>query len=158
MIFFAGNCTVFCDSCTIVIRCVATTLAQIAPISTAVGHVDVKYGDAVTEIVLEEHPGEVRVDQSRTAIQARTSPRVNCTTLKLRNGVGRVPALVEVSLTEIGGKARLSPVGWIGAIPAARIIVMSIDIRAAWFARDKQTDSCGFIVDCICQRVICSYG
>lgn len=25
---------------------------------------------------------------------------------------------------------------------------MSIDIWAAWFARDEKTDSCGFVVDC----------
>jgi hypothetical protein len=50
-------------------------------------------------------------------------------------------------LTEVGGKIGLSPVGRIGTVPSARIVVMSVNIGTARFSRDKEADSSSLIID-----------
>jgi hypothetical protein len=74
VVLLTGNRAIFCDGCAIVIRCVASALAQIAPVGAAVSHVHVKDGDTVAEVVLVEDSCELGVDQGRAAFQARTAP------------------------------------------------------------------------------------
>ena len=50
-------------------------------------------------------------------------------------------------MAEVGGKTGLSPVGRIGTVPPARIVVMTVDIRTAGFSGNKETDCSGLIVD-----------
>jgi hypothetical protein len=50
-------------------------------------------------------------------------------------------------LAEVGGKTGLSPVGRIGTVPSARIVVMPIDIGTAGFSRDEEADGSSLIVD-----------
>lgn len=52
-----------------------------------------------------------------------------------------------MQLAEVGGKTGLSPVGRIGTVPSARIVVMPIDIGTAGFSRDEEADGSGLIVD-----------
>lgn len=96
MIFLTEDCAVFCNSRTIVVGCVTTTLAQVAPIGTAVGHVNVEDGDSIAKVVLVEDPGEFRVDECCAAVEARPSPRVNRAALEFEDGVWCVRALFEV--------------------------------------------------------------
>lgn len=50
-------------------------------------------------------------------------------------------------MAEVGGEAGLGPIGRIGTVPSARIVVMTVDIRAARFSRDEETNCSGLIVD-----------
>jgi hypothetical protein len=60
--------------------------------------------------------------------------------LEFGDGVGCVWALYEMSWAEIGGENRLGPVGGIGAVPSARVVVVAVDVWATWFSRDEETD------------------
>lgn len=50
-------------------------------------------------------------------------------------------------MAEVGGKTRLSPVGRIGTVPSAGIVVMAVDIRAAGLSRDEESNCSSLIVD-----------
>jgi hypothetical protein len=67
VVFLTENRAIFRDGCAIVVRGVASTLAQIAPVGTAVSHVHTEDGDPVAEIVLVEDSCEFRVDQGCAA-------------------------------------------------------------------------------------------
>lgn len=58
MILLPRNRSIFFDRSTIIVRSVATGLAQIPPIRAAISHVDIEDAYAVAEIVLEKHPFE----------------------------------------------------------------------------------------------------
>lgn len=147
MIFLTEDRAIFCDGRTIVVGCVTTTLAQIAPVGATVGHVYVEDGDPIAEVVLVEDPGKLRVDECCAAVEARPSPRVDRTALEFEDGVWCAWTLFEVQLAEVGGKTGLSPVGRVGTVPSARIVVMAVDIRTARFSRDEEADCSGLIVD-----------
>ena len=74
MILLTENGAIFRDSRTIVVRCVATALAQVARVGAAVGHVYIEDGYPVAKVVLVENPGKLRVDQCCAAVEARASP------------------------------------------------------------------------------------
>ena len=147
MIFLTEDCTIFCDGRTIVVGCVTTTLAQVTPVGATVGHVDIEDGDSIAEVVLVEYSGKFRVDECCAAIEARPSPRVDRAALELEDGVWCVRALFEVQLAEVGGKTGLGPVGRIGTVPSAWIVVVTVDIRTAGFPRDEEADCSGLIVN-----------
>lgn len=147
MIFLTEDCTIFCDGRTIVVGCVTTTLAQVTPVGATVGHVDVEDCNPIAKVVLVEDPGKFRVDECCAAIEARPSPRVDRAALELEDGVWCVRALFEVQLAEVGGKTGLGPVGRIGTVPSAGVVVMAVDIRAAGLSRDEEADCSGLIVD-----------
>jgi hypothetical protein len=147
VILLTEYCAILCDSRAIVVRCVPAALAQVAPVGTAVGHVYVEDGDPVGEIVLVEDPGKLRVDQSCAGVETRASPRIDGATLELGNRVWCVRTLFEVELAEGGRKTGLSPVGRIGAVPSARIVVMPINIRTARFSGDEESNRRGLVID-----------
>ena len=101
MVLLTEDRAIFCDSGAVVVRCVAATLAHVAPISAAVCHIHIENGNPIGEIVLVKDSGKVRVDQCRAAVEARPSPRVDCATLKFEDGVRCVWALFEVQLAEV---------------------------------------------------------
>ena len=41
----------------------------------------------------------------------------------------------------------MSPVGRIGTVPSARIVIMTVDVGTSGFPRDEETDCSGLIVD-----------
>ena len=147
MILLTEDCAIFCNSRTIVVGCVTTTLAQIAPVGATVGHVNVEDGDSIAEVVLVEYSGKFRVDKCCAAVEARPSPRVDRAALELKNGVWCVRTLFKVQLAEVGRKTGLGPVGRIGTVPSSRIVVMAVDIRTAGFPRDEEADCSGLIVN-----------
>ena len=122
-------------------------MAQIAPVGAAECHVYVEDGNSIAEVVLVKDPGKLRVDKCCAAIEARPSPRVDRAALELEDGVWCVRALFEVQLAEVGGKTGLGPVGRIGTVPSAGVVVMAVDIRAAGLSRDEEADCSGLIVD-----------
>ena len=51
-----------------------------------------------------------------------------------------------MQLAEVGGKTGLSPVGRIGTVPSAWIVVMTVNIGTTGFSRDEEANCSGLVV------------
>lgn len=52
-----------------------------------------------------------------------------------------------MQLAEVGGKTGLSPVGRIGAVPSAGVIVVAVDVRATGLSGDEEANCSGLVVN-----------
>jgi hypothetical protein len=97
----------------------------------------IENGNSVSEVVLVEDSCELRVDESCTAFESGTTPRIDRSTLEFEDRVRRVRALLEMKLPEICAKVGLCPVVRIRAVPSAGVVVVAVDVGTTGFSRDK---------------------
>ena len=114
---------------------IGSKLSDTYPIRASVCHVDVEDSDTKTEVVFVEDSLKFCVQQLGALSEAKTSPGIERSSLKLDNGIWGGWALLFVQVSIVCWERVRRPCSGIGAVEAKRIsgIQWSVYGRATWF-------------------------
>src|SRR5690242_9097543 len=109
-------------------------MSQVTPIGPSVGHVQVQNGHTETVQVLVEDALKRSVDKDATLVEAWTTPRVETTSLELKNAVRRIGALLLVQPLPVCWERPVGPNIRVGTVEAQRVPIVAVDVYHRWVA------------------------